>query len=195
MSAKTITTLVLLGAAVAGIAWWALVRNTRADSAVVGVRVGNTAPAFSITTTGGATLMSYSLLGKVVVLTSAAQWCATCQEEAREFAPVYEKYKDTPVVFITLDIDPRDTRTSIEQFRQTYATPWAYADAQGGAEAIRKYGMNRFEMTYIISPAGIVQFAGDVLTRPDVLDAEIRKTLAPPVTRTNSEPARAFAGV
>jgi len=165
--------------ALAGIGLYVAFGNTGASSAQFadGTSVGNIAPSFTITTIDGKTINSTDLRGKVVVLSSAAQWCPTCQEEAREFAPVYQKYKDKPVVFITIDIDPRDTDASIKQFKETYVTPWAYADAQGGADAVQKYGMNRFEMTFVIGKDGKIAFNGDVLTHPDILDAEIQKQL------------------
>ncbi|MDE2078920.1 MAG: TlpA family protein disulfide reductase [Patescibacteria group bacterium] len=156
----------------AGIGLYAAFGNSGASSAqsTTGTQIGDIAPAFSIKTIDGKTITSADLRGRVVVISSAAQWCPTCQEEAREFAPVYQKYKDKPVVFITIDIDPRDTDASIEAFKKTYQTPWAYADAAGGADVIQKYGMNRFEMTFIIDKNGKIAFNGDVLTRPDVLD-------------------------
>ena len=152
-------------------------KTTSQPQESVGTNVGNNAPTFTLTTIDGKTIDSASLRGKVVVVSSAAQWCPTCQEEAREFVPVYQKYKDKPVVFITIDIDPRDTKASVEQFKKTYNTPWDYADAQGGQEIIQKYGMRRFEMTYIIDTNGKIAFNGDVLTHPDKLDAEIQKLL------------------
>lgn len=163
----------------AGIGLYAAFGNSSASSAqsTTGTQVGDIAPAFSIKTIDDKTITSADLRGKVVVISSAAQWCPTCQEEAREFAPVYQKYKDKSVVFITIDIDPRDSVASIEAFKKTYQTPWAYTDAQGGADVIRTYDMNRFEMTFIIDKNGKIAFDGDVLTHPDILDAEIQKQL------------------
>lgn len=179
---KKSTAFTLLAVVVVGAGLYALLAVPRSSSpsatgTQIGTRVGNTAPAFSITTTDGTTLSSDALRGKVVVLTSAAQWCATCQEEAKEFAPAYQTYKGKSVAFITIDIDPRDSIASIEQFKKTYQTPWAYADAQGAAALISAYGMNSFEMTYIIDASGVVRFNGDVLTRPDILTAQIQKAL------------------
>jgi len=152
-------------------------KNTSQIQASIGNSVGNIAPNFSFTTIDGKIINSTSLRGKVIVMSSAAQWCSTCQEEAREFVPIYKKYKDKQVVFITIDIDPRDTKESIEQFKKTYSTPWNYADAREGKEIIQKYNMNRFEITYIIDKSGKIAFNGDVLTHPDKLDGEIQKLL------------------
>lgn len=175
---KNISMVIVLGVLIGAGLYVALGGSGAASSQTnFKARVGQPTPSFTITTTDGTTISSDALRGKVVVLTSSAQWCATCQEEAREFVPVYQKYKDKPMVFITIDIDPRDSVASIEAFKKTYQTPWAYADAQGGADIIRQYGMNRFEMTFIIDQKGVLRYSGDVLTRSDILEAEIETLL------------------
>jgi len=176
MKKKAIIILIIV--ALAGIGLYFVVgkKSTLQTQAGVGTSVGDIAPAFSYRTLDGTIIDSASLRGKIIIMSSAAQWCSTCQEEAREFVPIYQKYKDKQVVFITIDIDPRDTKESIEQFKKTYGTPWDYADAQGGREIIQKYGMKRFEMTYIIDKSGKITFNGNVLTHPDKLDAEIQKS-------------------
>ena len=177
MQKKIIITIIIL--TLIGISVYFMVgnKNTPQTQTSATTNISNDAPAFTITTIDGKIIDSISLKGKIIVISSAAQWCPTCQEEAREFVPVYQKYKDKQVVFITIDIDPRDTKESIEQFKKTYSTPWNYTDAQGGREIIQKYDLNRFEMTYIINKSGKVTFNGDVLTHPDKLDAEIQKLL------------------
>jgi len=177
MKKKVITTIIIVALSGVGLYFAVGNKNTSQTQKSVGTRVGDRALVFSYTTLDGKIIDSTSLKGKIIVMSSAAQWCATCQEEAREFVPVYQKYKDKQVVFITIDIDPRDTKESIEQFKKTYSTPWNYADAQGGREIIQKYGMHRFEMTYIIDKSGKIAFNGNVLTNPDKLDAEIQKLL------------------
>lgn len=145
--------------------------------ASVGTGIGNIAPDFTITTLEGNTVQNNELRGKVVVITSSAAWCPTCVMEAQQFAPVYKKYKDMPVVFITVDIDPSDSVEFIQQFKQDNDTPWDYADAQGGAGLIQGYRLNRFEITYIIDQSGIVRFKDRVITSSEKLDEAIASLL------------------
>ena len=145
--------------------------------ASIGTSVGKIAPDFVITTIEGEKITSVSLRGKVVVITSSAAWCPTCVMEARQFAPVYQKYKDKPIVFITVDIDPRDSKDFIRQFKIDNNTPWYYTDAQGGAEITQKYSFNRFEITYILDRQGIIRFKDQVITSSDKLDQEIQELL------------------
>ncbi len=124
----------------------------------VGTEVGQRAPQFRVTTIDGTTLTSDELRGKVVVITSAAAWCPTCAMEAREFRPVYEVWKDEGVIFLTVDIDPRDTPAFIREFASTLKPPWWYADTRGGKELINRFRLRRFEITYVLDREGIVRY-------------------------------------
>ncbi len=143
----------------------------------IGIDVGEMAPDFSLTTIDGEKITKASLRGNIVVITSSAAWCPTCVMEARQFSPVYYKYQEEGVVFITVDIDPRDSKSFIQQFKTGNNTPWYYADAEGGAEIIQKYSLNRFEITYILDKQGIIRFKDKVITSSDKLDMEIQKLL------------------
>lgn len=177
MKKKAIITIILIALAGIGLYFAAGNKTTSQTQANVGTSVGDIAPTFSYTTLDGTKVDSASLRGKVIVITSSAAWCPTCIMEAQQFSPVYQKYKDEAVAFITVDIDPRDDKDFIEQFKQDNNTPWDYADAQGGADISQKFGFDRFEITYIIDKNGVVQFRDSVITSSDKLDAEIQKLL------------------
>jgi len=136
----------------------------------VGTRVGDLAPSFTLTTIDGEYLSSADVRGKALVITSSAAWCQTCVMEAQQFAPVYKKYKDSDVVFLTIDIDPRDTIEAIQTFRTHTDTPWAYADAPGATQLIKDYSMDRFEITYVIDKEGVIQYKDGNITDSQILD-------------------------
>lgn len=142
-----------------------------------GTEIGQVGPDFAIMTIEDKRIQSTSLRGKIVVITSSAAWCPTCVMEAQQFAPVYQKYKDKGVVFITVDIDPRDNKDFIQQFKTNNNTPWYYADAQGGAEIIKNYSFDRFEITYILDKKGVIRFKDSVITSSYKLEQEIEKLL------------------
>ncbi len=100
----------------------------------IGTSIGDIAPAFGVTDIDGKTVNSDDLRGKVIVITSSAAWCQSCVMEAQNFVPVYDTYKDNNVVFITLDIDSRDSVEAIQNFKTQTKTPWSYLDAKGGAQ-------------------------------------------------------------
>lgn len=143
----------------------------------IGTKVGDLAPDFTYTTVDGKTVNSSALDSHVIVITSSAAWCPTCVSEAQQFSPVYEKYKDRNVTFITVDIDPRNTKEAITQLKKIANTPWDYADASGGREIINKYKLDRFEITYIIDTDGAIRFKDNVITSTEQLDQEINNLL------------------
>lgn len=151
--------------------------NTVPPTDTVGLSVGQQAPAFAMTTIESTQLTSEMLRGQIVVLTTSAAWCPTCVIEAQQFAPVYEKYKNEPVTFLTIDIDPNVTVEQIEQFRQDNNTPWAYAQSAGARQWIQDYGINRFEITYVIDPEGIIRFKDGEITPSATLDQAIKQLL------------------
>ncbi len=139
----------------------------------VGISVGDSVPAFSVTTTDGVVLTASELRGKVVVITSAAMWCSTCVMEAQQFAGVYHSLRNSDVVFLTIDIDPRESREDIERFKKNYVTPWHYATAGNSVEIMDVLQLNRFEITYVIDREGVIQFKDQVITSFDELDNAI----------------------
>lgn len=143
----------------------------------VGLNVGQQAPTFSFTTIEGRQLTSEMLRGQIVVLTTSAAWCPTCVIEAQQFAPVYEKYKDEPVAFVTIDIDPNMTIEQIDQFRRDNNTPWEYVQAAGAGQWVRDYKIDRFEITYVIDQQGIVRFKDKEITASADLGEAIRQLL------------------
>ncbi len=168
---KTTYGIVALVVALIGGLWYLSTNNGPAQGVQkVGLRVGDTAPDFFVTTLDGSRLSSDELLGNVVVLTSSAAWCATCVEEAKQFAPVFAAHLDDPVRFLTVDIDPRNSKAAIEQFRIDTNTPWTYADTAGSANIIDVFSMSRFEITYVIDQKGIVRFKDSIITTTEKLE-------------------------
>jgi len=177
MKKKIIIIIIVVALAGFGLYFTARNKTTLQAQANVGNGVGEIAPAFSYTTLDGTKVKSTSLRNKVIVITSAAAWCPTCIMEAQQFSPVYQKYKSDAVVFITVDIDPRDNKEFIEKFKQSNNTPWDYANAQGSTDISQKLGLDRFEITYIIDKNGMIRFKDSSITSSDKLDTEIQKIL------------------
>lgn len=141
-----------------------------AVSSQVGLDIGDTAPAFEFVSTEEETIRSADLMGKVVVMTSAAVWCPSCAAEAFQLAAVYAKHRNDPVTFITIDIDPRNSPEFIDQFRKDNVTPWSYGQALKAQPLINDYQLNRFEITYVIDQDGIIRYKDTWITNVDELE-------------------------
>lgn len=97
---------------------WGLNRSMRGS-----IVVGDTVPAFSLTTYDGQAVTSTDFIGKVIVLNFWASWCKPCEQEARELEQAYQHYKEEgKVVFLGLayvDTEP-NSMAYLERFGITY---------------------------------------------------------------------------
>jgi thiol-disulfide isomerase/thioredoxin len=71
------------------------------------LRKGKPAPLIQMHTLNNEPVSWTNLKGKYVVVDVWATWCRPCLEEAPIFAKMSEKYKDQPVVFLSLSIDDK----------------------------------------------------------------------------------------
>jgi cytochrome c biogenesis protein CcmG, thiol:disulfide interchange protein DsbE len=77
---------------------WGLNRAMRGS-----IVVGDTVPAFSLTTFDGQSITSTDFTGKVIVLNFWASWCKPCEQEARELEQAHRMFIESgDVVFLGL---------------------------------------------------------------------------------------------
>lgn len=81
--------------ALCGIA--AVAQETKADSTGYIVKVGQTAPDFTVTLTDGKTVKLSDFRGKVVMLQFTASWCGVCRKEMPFIEKdIWQKHKSDP---------------------------------------------------------------------------------------------------
>lgn len=140
------------------------------------LEVGSKALQFNVKTIDGQDLSLSSFRGKILVLTSGAAWCPTCVIESKNFAPVYDEFKEQGVEFITVGIDPIDDETAIREFQKRYA-PWHNVEKKQAEQLIEDYGFTRFEITYIIDRDGTIKFRDGQITETETLREELEKLI------------------
>ena len=79
--------------------------------------------------------------------------------------------------FTYVTLEGKDEKDFIQAFKKNNATPWDYADARGGADISRAFGLDRFEITYILDKDGTIAFRNRVITSSQTLDEELQKLL------------------
>ncbi len=77
------------------------------------LRIGDTAPDFILEQLGGEPVQLSKLRGKTVFVNFWATWCAPCKEEMPAIQRIYQKYKNSDVVVLAVNIkDSNDSAKS-----------------------------------------------------------------------------------
>lgn len=102
--------------ALCGIA--AVAQEAKADSTGYIVKVGQTAPDFTVTLTDGKTVKLSDFRGKVVMLQFTASWCGVCRKEMPFIEKdIWQKHKNNPH-FALIGIDLKENREKTIKFAQ-----------------------------------------------------------------------------
>lgn len=115
------------------------------------VRVGASAPQFSLITFDGETYNTQDYAGQVIVVNFWASWCKPCEAEAVELEQAYQMYRDQGVIF--LGVDYTDTEPEARDYLERFAI--TYPNGPDLRTAISQaYGIKGVPETYIIGPDG-----------------------------------------
>lgn len=134
--------------------------------------IGQTVPAFTLTTFDGKTYNSADYAGKVLVINFWASWCTPCEQEAAEMEQAWKYYQPGgEVIFLGVDYvdtEPEalayldkfaitypngpDLRTVISQMFRTTGVPETYIIDRQGQLAFVKKGpfLSVMEITSVI---------------------------------------------
>ena len=87
--------------------------DSKADSTGLIVRVGDTAPDFTVNLTDGTQVKLSSLRGKVVMLQFTASWCGVCRKEMPHIeSQIWQRHKDNS----QFGIDRDEPLATVNQF-------------------------------------------------------------------------------
>jgi thiol-disulfide isomerase/thioredoxin len=93
------------------------------------------------------------LRGRAVVLDFWATWCPTCRETMPHMNKMRAKFRDRPVVFISVTREPRE---KIEPFLKDHPiTGWIGIDETGGLQRALK--VTGIPQVFIIDPLGQIR--------------------------------------
>lgn len=117
------------------------------------IGVGDSAPAFTITTDQGRTVSTSDFGGKLLVLNFWATWCPPCVEEMPSLDSFHKSLADKGVVVlgISVDKDERVYKAFLEKARVSFHTA---RDPQAKINA--EYGTFKYPETYVIDRSGKV---------------------------------------
>jgi len=138
--------IIVLGAAALLAVFWDATRDRV-------VRVGDTAPDFSITTSNNLTVSRANFGGRVLILNFWATWCPPCVEEMPALERLSRQLRDSGVVVFGISVDKNEQkyRNFVRRFNLTFPTAHDPAGRVSGL-----YGTYKYPETYVINSKGKV---------------------------------------
>jgi peroxiredoxin len=148
---KTATDRILLGLVLvlgASLAW---VVNRSLDDHIV--RIGDTAPGFSVKTETGRTITPENFGGKLLVLNFWASWCQPCLQEVPSLEVFSRQFAPEGVVVLGVSVDKNENlyRQFLKQFPVTFQVA-----RDPSWDIAANYGTFQLPETYIIDRSGKV---------------------------------------
>lgn len=118
----------------------------QADSTGYIVRVGETAPDFTVTLTDGQKVTLSSLRGKVVMLQFTASWCGVCRKEMPYIEKdIWQKHKDNKD-FVLIGIDRDEPLDKVQAFAKSTGVTYPLG-LDPGADIFAKYALREAGIT------------------------------------------------
>ncbi len=118
----------------------------QADSTGYIVRVGETAPDFTVTLTDGQKVALSSLRGKVVMLQFTASWCGVCRKEMPYIEKdIWQKHKDNKD-FVLIGIDRDEPLDKVLAFAKSTGVTYPLG-LDLGADIFAKYALREAGIT------------------------------------------------
>jgi peroxiredoxin len=140
----TIAAALLLGGALA------CSKSEQKGEAFRPVAVGDTAPAFAMTTLAGVPMRVGG--GTPILLNVWATWCTSCKEEMADLAALERKYQPQGVRVLAVSIDNGDG-TRVRRFVESERLPFAVAHDPAG-EVQQRFQAVGVPETYLIGGDG-----------------------------------------
>jgi thiol-disulfide isomerase/thioredoxin len=121
---------------------------------VEGLRVGNTAPDFTLGSNRASRVSLSNLRGKIVILNFWASWCPPCRYEVPTLQAIHNEYGPQGVV--VLAVNEGEKLSNVERFAYDNGISFAvWLDEDGWAGNI--YRVRSIPTTYFIDEEGIIR--------------------------------------
>ena len=123
----------------------------------VGLKQGEMAPDFKLSTIDGKTVQLSDFRGKQVLLNFWATWCPPCRAEMPHMVKFYNDYKDKNVVILSVNMTQSErNESSVPAFIQEYKMTFPIVlDRQGAVGDL--YQVTAYPTSYLIDSQGVIR--------------------------------------
>ena len=111
---------------------------------------------FSVITLSSQNFTLSEFQGKVVLLDFMSVTCGPCIELMPELNEIHAEFNDS-IVMLSVDVDPSDTVSQLENFKATYNGTWEFAFDTDNLQ--EKFGVLQIPKTIIIDKEGFITFS------------------------------------
>ncbi|MFT9848461.1 redoxin domain-containing protein [Aneurinibacillus sp. REN35] len=131
----------------------ASIQDTQAGT-TVGLKKGDIAPNFTLTTLDGQTLELTQLRGKKVLLNFWATWCPPCRAEMPDMQKFYQTYQNQGIEVVAVNVTKTETSTdSVQNFVQDYGLTFSIPlDVKGEVSSL--FEAHTFPTSYLLNEQG-----------------------------------------
>ena len=133
------------------------------------LKVGSSAPDFTLKTISGEDLSLSSFKGEPVVLNFWATWCEPCKDEMPHFQQVYDRYSKTDGLNV-IAVNMNETADKASAFFSEYKLTFPSLIDVNQSVTVGKYGILGLPTTYFIDAKGIIRYVkiGPILTEAEL---------------------------
>ena len=118
------------------------------------IRVGDTAPNFSLKQLDGTEAKLSDLRGQAVILNFWGSWCGPCKNEMPELERHYQQFKDEGLVVVGVNV--AESPITVQQFVDQVGVTFPIWLDQKGKEVTKLYKVGPLPTTFFIDRKGKV---------------------------------------
>lgn len=126
------------------------------EHTVVGLRIGNQAPDFTLQTLTGKSIRLSDYRGKKVILNFWATWCPPCKAEVPDFVKFYAEARTDNVEIVAVNITADEkSKADVAEFVKAYSITYPVLLDEQGVVA-KRYAISAIPTTYLLDTKGRV---------------------------------------
>jgi len=126
-----------------------------------GIKVGQTAPDFTLQGLNGKNISLSDFRGRVVILDFWASWCTPCRASMPRLEALRKRYQDKGLVMLGVSLDRRKEDAKRFLTENGYSELVAMWESLAASQAVAHlYGIFGIPHTFVIDRQGIIRYVG-----------------------------------